>query len=239
MKQFEPSETLKRLPEQFFAKLVKKAAGLAQQGYDVINLGQGNPDQPTPDHIVEALQKAAANPRHHKYSPFQGYTFLKEAIADYYKREFGVGIHPENEVAILFGAKAGLVEISQCLLNEGDTVLMPDPGYPDYWSGVAMANAIMETMPLRKENDFLPDYEKISDNVLNKAKLLFLNYPNNPTGATASSSFFEETVKLAERHNFCVVHDFAYGTIGFDGKKPVSYLQTPGAKNTGVEIYSL
>jgi aminotransferase len=239
MKTFEPSEALQRLPEQFFAKLVKKAADLADQGHDVINLGQGNPDLPTPPHIVKAIQEASENPRYHKYSPFQGFPFLKEAVSEYYKREFKVEVDPKTEVAILFGAKAGLVEISQCLLNAGDTVLVPDPGYPDYWSGVAMADAKMETMPLTREKDYLPDYDGLSEKVLDDAKLMFLNYPNNPTGATAPESFFEKTVELADRHNICVVHDFAYGEIGFDGDKPVSYLQMPGAKDVGIEIYSL
>ncbi|HET7578833.1 MAG TPA: pyridoxal phosphate-dependent aminotransferase [Bacillales bacterium] len=239
MKSFEPSKALNRLPEQFFAKLTKKAALLTAEGYDVINLGQGNPDLPTPDHIVTAMQQATANPAYHRYSPFQGHAFLKEAAADYYRREFGVDVDPKNEVAILVGAKTGLVQISQCLLNEGDTALVPDPGYPDYWSGIALANARMETMPLRKENNFLPDYKKMPEELLNKAKLMFLNYPSNPTAVTAPPSFFEKTVELADRHNICVVHDFAYGTIGFDGHKPVSFLQTPGAKDIGIEIYTL
>lgn len=239
MKEFEPSDTLKRLPEQFFAKLTRKAAALAEQGYDVINLGQGSPDLPTPSHIVDAMQKATANPLYHRYSPFQGYSFLKEAVANYYRHEFNVEIDPKTEVAILLGAKAGLVEVSQCLLNEGDTVLVPDPGYPDYWSGIAIANAVMKTMPLRKENHFLPRYEQLPEEDLNEAKLMFLNYPGNPTGATAPLSFFEKTVNVANHYDICVVHDFAYGAIGFDGQKPVSFLQVPGAKDIGIEIYTL
>ncbi|HET7629602.1 MAG TPA: pyridoxal phosphate-dependent aminotransferase [Bacillales bacterium] len=239
MKTFEPSDALQRLPEQFFAKLTKKAAALTAKGHDVINLGQGNPDLPTPPHIVEAMQKAAAHPQYHKYSPFQGYPFLKEAVAEYYKREFDVDVDPKTEVAILFGAKVGLVEISQCLLNADDTVLVPDPGYPDYWSGIAMANAKMATMPLTEDNAFLPDFDAISEKTLDEAKLMFLNYPNNPTAVTAPASFYEKTVALADKHNICVVHDFAYGEIGFDGEKPRSFLQTPGAKDVGVEMYSL
>lgn len=208
------------------------------EGYDVINLGQGNPDQPTPPHIVAALQKAAANPKYHKYSPFRGYSFLKEAVAKFYKREYNVTIDPEKEVAILFGGKAGLVEIPQCLLNPGDVVLVPDPGYPDYWSGVALARAEMAMMPLRDENGFLPDYRELKEDIVKKAKLMFLNYPNNPTGAIATKAFFEETVSFAEKHDICVVHDFAYGAIGFDGQKPISFLQAEGAKDVGIEIYT-
>lgn len=239
MVRYPKSDALNRLPKQFFADLVVKTNAEIAKGYDVINLGQGNPDQPTPPHIVKALQTAAENPAYHKYSPFRGYRFLKEAIAEFYKREYDVDIDPDKEVAVLFGSKTGLVEITQCLLNRGDTVLMPDPGYPDYLSGVAMTGAKMELMPLRAENDFLPDYSALSDHVLDKAKLMFLNYPNNPTSATATSDFFEETVRLAEKNNICVLHDFAYGAIGFDGKKPRSFLQTPGAKDVGIEMYTL
>ncbi|KMJ58252.1 aminotransferase [Bacillus sp. LL01] len=239
MKHFQQSELLNRLPKQFFASLVEKVGSVMAQGHDVINLGQGNPDQPTPEHIVKSLQEAADKPNHHKYSPFQGHQFFKEAIATFYKREYDVDIDPDTEVAILFGGKAGLVEVPQCLLNEGDTVLVPDPGYPDYWSGVALAKAKMEYMPLKELYHFLPNYEDINPEVLAKAKLMFLNYPNNPTGAVATSAFFKKTVDLANKHDICVVHDFAYGAIGFDGKKPKSFLQTTGAKDVGIEIYTL
>ncbi|KXG10304.1 LL-diaminopimelate aminotransferase [Anoxybacillus sp. P3H1B] len=238
MKSFVQSELLQSLPKQFFASLVDKVGKVVAQGHDVINLGQGNPDQPTPPHIVEALQKAAANPKYHKYSPFRGYSFLKEAVAAFYQREYGVTVDPEREVAVLFGGKAGLVEIPQCLLNPGDVVLVPDPGYPDYWSGVALARAKMEMMPLYSENGFLPDYRQLDEKVVEKAKLMFLNYPNNPTGAVATDSFFQETVSFAQKHGICVVHDFAYGAIGFDGQKPISFLQAEGAKDVGIEIYT-
>ncbi|TCP30627.1 aminotransferase [Scopulibacillus darangshiensis] len=239
MKSFQSSQMLKQLPDQFFAKLVGKVARLSASGYDVINLGQGSPDQPTPRHVIDALKRAADNPLYHKYSPFQGHDFLKEAIAEFYKREYGVPIDPESEVAILYGGKSGLVEVSQCLLNPGDTALVPDPGYPDYWSGISMAKGRMSFMPLRESHVFLPDYDALSVKVLNQAKMMFLNYPGNPTGAVATPEFFAETVQIADRWNICVVHDFAYGAIGFDDKKPVSFLQTPGAKETGIEIYTL
>ncbi|MFE7061194.1 pyridoxal phosphate-dependent aminotransferase [Sutcliffiella sp. NPDC057660] len=239
MKLFQKSELLDQLPTQFFASLVQKVGRVVAEGHDVINLGQGNPDQPTPEHIVRSLQQAVDNPIHHKYSPFRGNDFFKEAIVEFYKREYNVTLDPKTEVAVLFGGKAGLVEIPQCLLNEGDTVLVPDPGYPDYWSGVALAKAQMEYMPLKEVYHFLPNYEDIDESVLDKAKLMFLNYPNNPTGAVATSKFFEETVDLADKHDICVVHDFAYGAIGFEGKRPLSFLQTPGAKEVGIEIYTL
>ncbi|WP_226659659.1 pyridoxal phosphate-dependent aminotransferase [Pseudalkalibacillus hwajinpoensis] len=239
MKQFQTSDALKRLPEQFFAKLAGKVNRYVEAGYDIINLGQGNPDQPTPDHIIKSLQNAAEKPSYHKYPPFRGQPFLKQAVADFYQREFGVELDPETEVAVLFGGKAGLVEVSQCLLNKGDVALVPDPGYPDYWSGVAMAEADMQMMPLLEKNHFLPDYDAIPEDSLKKAKMMFLNYPNNPTAAVATKCFFEETVRFAETNDICVVHDFAYGAIGFDGERPISFLETEGAKDNGIEIYTL
>lgn len=239
MKVYEKSNLLKQLPEQFFASLVQKVNQYIEKGHDVINLGQGNPDQPTPLHIIKALQSAAENPTNHKYSPFRGYAHLKEAVAEFYLKEYKVDIDPETEVAILFGGKAGLVEIPSCLLNQGDTVLLPDPGYPDYLSGVALIQAETIMMPLLEENNFLPDYSSIHQEELEKAKLMYLNYPNNPTGAVATSEFFERTVEIAEENDICVIHDFAYGAIGFDGKRPLSFLQTKGAKEIGIEIYTL
>lgn len=227
------------LPKQFFASLAAKVTDKVEQGYNIINLGQGNPDQPTPSHIVSALQKAASNPLYHKYSPFQGHRFLKEAIAQFYWREYNVEIDPDKEVAILFGGKTGLIEVSQCLLNPGDLCLVPDPGYPDYWSGISLAEAKMELMPLLQENHFLPDYKAIPTNRLEEAKMMFLNYPNNPTAGVATADFFKETVNVAYDHHISIVHDFAYGPLGFDGEKPISFLQTPGAKEVGIEIYTM
>ncbi|MDA2245782.1 pyridoxal phosphate-dependent aminotransferase [Bacillus cereus] len=239
MKLFQPSEIVTSLPTQFFASLVAKVNKVVAAGHDVINLGQGNPDQPTPQHIVKALQDAAEKTIHHKYPPFRGHESLKEAVATFYKREYGVELNPKTEVAILFGGKAGLVELPICFTNPGDTILVPDPGYPDYLSGVALAKAQFERMPLIAENNFLPDYTNIDDSIAERAKLMFLNYPNNPTGATASKDFFDGTIHFANKHNILVVHDFAYGAIGFDGQKPVSFLQADGAKNIGIEIYTL
>ncbi|PXW88041.1 aminotransferase [Pseudogracilibacillus auburnensis] len=239
MQIFEQSDAIKRLPEQFFAKLGKRVRELIQEGHDVINLGQGNPDLPTADHIVKALQEAAEKPINHKYSPFQGFPYFKQAVADFYKREYDVDLNPDEEVALMFGSKIGLFEVSQCLLNPGDTALLPNPGYPDYLSGVALANVTHEFMPLLEENGFLPDYSKISEDVLQKAKLMFLNYPNNPTSGVATKAFFDDTVALAKKHDICVVHDFAYGAIGFDGVKQPSFLASEGAKDVGIEMYTL
>ncbi|WP_102693177.1 pyridoxal phosphate-dependent aminotransferase [Rummeliibacillus pycnus] len=235
----ELSTKLQNLPKQFFANLVKQVSAAIAEGKDVINLGQGNPDQPTPIHIVKAMQEATANPQMHKYSPFRGLPELKQAISHFYKREYHVDIDPDTEVSILFGAKAGLVELPLAILNPGDTMLLPDPGYPDYLSGVTLADVHFETMPLLAENDFLPDYKKLSDDVKKRAKLIYLNYPNNPTGGIATKEFYEETVKLAKENEIAVLQDFAYGAIGFEGKKPISFLQTEGAKEVGIEVYTL
>lgn len=230
---------MSRLPDQFFSTLVGKVNGYINAGYDVINLGQGNPDLPTPPHIVHSLQKAVENPINHKYPPFSGKIKLKQAICTWYRTEHGVTLDPEKEVAILFGAKTGLVQISQILLNPGDIALVPDPGYPDYWSGIALAGAKKVTMPLDSANAFFPDFSKITVNQCKQTKLMFLNYPSNPTGACATSSFFDEAIRFAEKHKIVIAHDFAYGGIGFDGHKPLSYLSRPGAKDVGVEFYTM
>ncbi|WP_366349266.1 pyridoxal phosphate-dependent aminotransferase [Paenibacillus amylolyticus] len=233
------SDVMTQLPTQFFATLVQNVNREIARGHDVINLGQGNPDTPTPPHIVKKLQESAENPLYHKYSPFRGYSFLKEAVAKRYKEDYNVDLDPETEVAILFGGKTGLVQLPQVLLNPGDTVLVPDPGYPDYWSGVALAKANMSFMPLLESNAFLPDYEAVTAEDREKAKLMFLNYPNNPTSATAPLSFYEDTVEFAIQNQIVVASDFAYGAIGFDGHRPVSFLQAPGAKEVGIEFYTL
>lgn len=235
----ELSNKLKNLPKQFFANLVKQVSEATAEGRDIINLGQGNPDKPTPAHIVKTMQQAIANPEMHKYSPFRGLPELKQAVATFYKREYNVDINPDTEVAILFGTKAGLVELPMAILNPGDTMLLPDPGYPDYLSGVTLADVQLETMPLLENNNFLPDYKKLSEDVKKRAKLMYLNYPNNPTGAIATKEFYEETIKLAKENQITVLQDFAYGAIGFDGKKPISFLQVEGAKEVGIEVYTL
>jgi aminotransferase len=235
----QPSDMMDRLPTQFFATLVAKVNKVIAAGHDVINLGQGNPDLPTPPHIVEELQTQAGNPLHHKYPPFSGRLELKQAVAHWYKQEFDVDLDPEEEVAILFGSKTGLVEICQVLMNQGDVALVPDPGYPDYWSGVAVVDGRMVMMPLTAENQFLPDYGQIAQADLDRAKLMFLNYPNNPTAVNAPFEFYEETIRFARKNEIVVCHDFAYGAISYDGKKPVSFMQVPGAKEVGVEFYTL
>jgi aminotransferase len=235
----QPAQRLRRLPSQLFARLVASTQSLQSAGHDVINLGQGNPDLPTPAHVVAAAHRAVDNPATHKYSPFGGLKVLREAAATWYESEFNVALDPETEICILIGAKLGLQEISLCLLDEGDICLMPDPGYPDYSSGVALAGGHAFPMPLLAEHRFLPDLSAIPKEVAQAAKLMFLNYPTNPTGAIASPAFFREVVAYAGEHNIAVAHDLAYGDLVFDSRERVSFLQAPGAKSVGVEFCTL
>ncbi|MBT2652990.1 pyridoxal phosphate-dependent aminotransferase [Oceanobacillus sp. ISL-73] len=233
------SKRLKQLPPQFFASLVQKVNQAISEGRDVINLGQGNPDQPTPSHIIKALQSAAEDPITHKYSPFRGTEDFRKAAATFYKREYQVDLDPDTEIAILFGSKIGLVELPLALMNPNEWMMLPNPGYPDYLSSIPLADIQYDTMPLLEENNFLPNYEQLTLSQKERTKLLYLNYPNNPTGATAHSDFFKETVALGKNYDIGIVHDFAYGAIGFNEEKPISFLQTEGAKEVGIELYTL
>ncbi len=233
------SKRLQQLPEQFFSSLAAQTAKALAEGRDVINLGQGNPDQPTPAHIVKAMQKAVADPQNHKYSLFRGIKEMRQAAADFYQREYGVEIDPDNEVALLAGTKIGLVELPLAFLDPGESLLLPDPGYPDYMSGAPLAGIDMDLMTLKPENNYLPDYSELDDTVLARASMMYLNYPNNPTGAIATKEFFDDTIRFAKDNDIAVVHDFAYGAIGYEGVKPPSFLQSPGAKEVGIEMYTL
>lgn len=233
------SNRLKDFPPHFFATLVNKVEAAQAEGRDIINLGRGNPDQPTPPHIVKALQEAAADPTTHGYSPFRGTTELREAVAEFYKREYNVDLDPDKEIAIMGGTKIGLIELPFAVMNEGELLLLPDPGYPDYLSSISLAGIKYDTMPLLAENNFLPDYENLTAEQKEKAKLMYLNYPSNPTAVNASIEFFDETVAFAKEQNIAVLHDFAYVGIGFGGEKPVSFLQAEGAKEVGIELMSL
>ncbi|MCM3610110.1 pyridoxal phosphate-dependent aminotransferase [Planococcus sp. MERTA32b] len=233
------SKRLQQLPEQFFSSLAAQTAKAAAEGRDVINLGQGNPDQPTPAHIIKVMQEAVAEPRNHKYSPFRGIKEMRQAAADFYKREYDVDIDPDLEVALLAGTKIGLVELPLALLDPGESLLLPDPGYPDYMSGAPLAGIDMDLMTLKPENGYLPNYSELEQKTLGRAAMMYLNYPNNPTGAVATKEFFDDTVQFAKANDIAVVHDFAYGAIGYEGVKPPSFLQSEGAKDIGIEMYTL
>ena len=238
MKHFAPSIAIDRLPAPVFAELANRIGAVKAAGHDVITLGQGTPDQTTPVHILDALKQAIDEPTNLQYPPFRGHDFLKQAVARFYANEFGVTIDPATEVAILLGSKAGIVALPQTIVNPGEGVIVPDPGYPDYLSGAALAGAYPITLPLLEKNDFLPDYNLLDTTDVERARMLFLNYPSNPTGATATAEAFEQTVAFADANDICVVHDLAYGGISFDGPTR-SFLQTEGAKDVGIELFSL
>lgn len=236
--EFKQSQLLNNLPKQFFANLVAKVNKKIAAGVDVINLGQGNPDKPTPDYIVKSAQQWVADPQTHKYSLFRGLPAFKQAAADFYHEKYGVRLDPEKEVVILGGSKIGLVELPWALMNPGDTYLLPDPGYPDYLSGAALGKVKFATVPLLAENKFLPDLDAIPEELAHRAKFFYLNYPNNPTGAVATPEFYRQLVAWAKKYQVGIISDFAYGAIGFDDQQPVSFMETPGAKEVGIEFYT-
>ncbi|MFA5055289.1 MAG: LL-diaminopimelate aminotransferase [Dehalococcoidia bacterium] len=234
-----PAKRIEQLPPYLFVGISKKIAEKKSQGIDVISLGIGDPDLPTPPHIIERLCRAARDPQNHRYPDSEGLPEFRKAVADWYKRRFDIGLDPNKEVVSLIGAKDGVAHISWCLIDPGDIALVPDPGYPVYATGAMFCGGESYYMPLREENGFLPDLEGIPENVVRKSKLLWINYPNNPTGAVAGIDFFEKVVAFAKKHDIAVCHDAPYTEIAFDGYKPVSFLQARGAMDVGIEFHSL
>ena len=225
---------LDAVPPYLFAELERKIEERERAGIDVISLGIGDPDLPTPEPVVEALARAARDPRTHQYPSNRGTNEFREAVAAFYAERFGVEIDPDTEVIPVLGGKEGVAHVAFATLDPGDTALAPDPGYPPYTSGPIFAGANVRYLPLSEENEFLPDLEGAPD-----ANLLFLNYPNNPTGATGEIEFFQQAVRFARDRGVIVVHDNAYSEITFDGYVAPSFLQAKGAKRFGVEIFSL
>jgi LL-diaminopimelate aminotransferase len=239
MSRTDPSKRLEAMPPYMFAELERRVAEKRAAGIDVISLGIGDPDRPTFPFIVEAMQKAVADPANHRYPSNRGREEFRRALADFYQRRFGVEIDPESEVIPAIGAKECIYNLCFAFLDEGDVALSADPGYPVYTGGPILAGADVELVPLLPELDFAPDLDAIDPMALSKARLMFLNYPNNPTGAVVSDGFFERVVELARRHDFLVVHDNAYSETTYDGYVAPSFLATPGAKEVGVEVFSL
>lgn len=228
-----------RIPPYLFADLDRKRAALAAQGVDVVNLSIGDPDLPTPDHIVEALQRAACDPRTHTYPPYEGTRAFREAVANWYSRRFGVELDPEREVLALIGSKEGLAHVPWVWVDPGDMVLVSDPGYPVYRTAALLAEGEPVGVPLLRERGWLPDLGAVPEAVARRARLFFLNYPNNPTAATAPLGFFEEAVAFAQRYGILLVHDNTYSEIAYDGVRPPSLLQVPGGREVGLEFHSL
>jgi len=235
----ELAERLSRLPPYLFVEINRKIAELRAQGKDVVNFGVGDPDLPTPSHIVERLCLAAHDPANHGYPETDGLPELRQAIAGWYHGRFGVELDPTKEVLPLIGSKEGIGHIALCFIDPGNLALIPDPGYPPYSLGTILAGGEPYFMPLREENDFLPDFETIPDEVADKAKLMWLNYPNNPTGAIADLEFFDKAVHFAQQHGLAICHDAPYTEVAFDGYRPPSFMQLPCARRIGVEFHSL
>ncbi|HNX80664.1 MAG TPA: LL-diaminopimelate aminotransferase [Candidatus Omnitrophota bacterium] len=236
---FKLSKRLKSLPPYLFVEIDKAKRKARAEGRDIIDLGIGDPDQPTPAHIIEKLYHAAQDPATHKYALDQGMPILRQAISDWYKRRFTVTLSPENEVLPLIGSKEGIAHFPLAFLNEGDYALIPDPCYPPYKGGTIFAGGKPYLMPLLESNSFLPDLKKIPAAVLRKAKILYINYPNNPTGRTADKDFYRELVAFAHKHKLIVVSDLAYSEMSYDGYKAPSFLEIDGAREVAIEFHSL
>lgn len=229
---------VKHLPPYLFASIDKMKQQALRNGIDLIDLSIGDPDIPTPSPIVEAMQRAVTDPANHRYPSYEGMLSYRTAVAQWYKRRFHVDLDPGEEVLSLIGSKEGIGHIPLAFVNPGDTVLVPSPGYPVYSIGTLFAGGQSYFMPLKEENDFLPDLNRIPKTILKKAKLLFINYPNNPTSTTAPVDFFERVIRIAREFNIIVCHDASYTEIYFD-EKPLSFMQIPGAKDVGIEFHSL
>ena len=233
------ADRIKNLPPYLFAAIDKAKQEARARGVDVIDLSVGDPDLPTPAHIVEALRQAAEDTSNHQYPSYEGKLTFRTAVADWYKRTFNVDLDPRNEVLTLIGSKEGIAHAPLAFINPGDVALIPDPAYPVYRTATAFAGGEPVIMPLLKENKFLPDLEAIPVEVARRAKIMFLNYPNNPIGATADRSFFRELIDFAREYNIIVMHDNPYSEIYYDGHRSLSLLEIDGAKDVAVEFHSL
>jgi LL-diaminopimelate aminotransferase len=234
-----PSKRLERIPPYAFAELERKIAEKRKEGVDVISLGIGDPDRPTPPLIVEAMQEAVSEPETHRYPSNRGREEFRGAVRDFYERRFDVKLDPEHEIVPALGAKEAIFNLNLAFLDPGDYALAADPGYPVYTGGPWLAGGEPVLMALKPELGFVPDLGAIEEEIANRAKLMFLNYPNNPTGAIVPDGFFERVVEFARAYEILVVHDNSYSEISYDGYRAPSFLQTPGAKDVGVEVFSL
>ena len=228
-----------KLPPYLFAEVSKRIAQRHAEGHDVISLGIGDPDLPTPQHIVDAMAQLVHDPANHRYPESEGLPEFRQAVAEWYDRRFGVVLDPKREIISLIGSKEGIGHIALCVIDPGDIALVPDPGYPVYAVGTMFAGGWSYYLPLKEENGFLPDLEAIPSQVVDHAKVLWLNYPNNPTGAVATVDFFERAIVFAKKHELLICHDGPYADVAFDGYKPLSFLEVPGAKEVGIEFNSL
>jgi LL-diaminopimelate aminotransferase len=237
--QIKTASRLGLLPPYLFAELDRLKKEVQQKGVDVISLGIGDPDLPTPKHIVESLKRAAENPANHRYPDYEGLEQFRKAAADWFERRFGVRFDPKTEVCALIGSKEGIANFSTAVVDPGDIVLIPDPGYPVYYSGCVFNGGEPYFLPLKQENGFRPDFAAIPAEIARRAKLLWLNYPNNPTGATVDRAFFEQAVKFCLANNIILAHDSAYSEIAYDGYRAPTVFEVEGARECAVEFQSL
>ncbi len=235
----EVSKRIKQLPPYLFAEIDRLKEEVINKGVDVIDLGVGDPDIPTPEEIVEVGKNAVEKPENHRYPSYVGMYEFRRAVSDWYKRRFGVELDPDTEVVSLIGSKEGIAHLPLAYIDGGDYALVPDPGYPVYPVAVMFAGGEVYRMPLKEENGFLPELDAIDRDVLNKTKLMYIGYPNNPTSAVATEEFYKKVVELAKEFDFIVASDNAYSEIAYDGYKPISFLEVKGAKDVGIEFHSL
>ena len=235
---FEPASRIRHLPPYLFSSIDKMKKKAMERGADLVDLSIGDPDIPTPSPIVDAMKKAVEKPSNHRYPSYEGMLSFREAVSKWYKKRFSVKIDPQSEVLSLIGSKEGIGHIPLAFVNPGDIVLVPSPGYPVYSVGTLFAGGKSYAMPLKEENAFLPDLDIIPKKVFARTKLLFINYPNNPTSVTAPVNFYNEVVRIALKYNIIVCHDASYTEIYY-GSKPLSFMQIPNSKNVGIEFHSL
>jgi len=235
----EYADRIHQIPPYLFAEIDKKKAEMKKKGMDLIDLGVGDPDLPTPKPIIDQLKKASEDPKNHRYPSYEGMIEFRRAVAQWFEKRFHLTFDPETEILTLIGSKEGIAHIPLAFVNPGDYVLVPSPGYPVYRIATLFAGGTPYFLPLLKENGFLPKLSNIPKEVAEKTKLLFLNYPNNPTSAIAEKAFFEEVVAFARRYQVIVCHDAAYSELAFDGYRPLSFFEVEGAKELGIEFHSL
>jgi len=236
---FKLSKKIQALPPYLFLEIDKAKRAARAQGRDIIDLGIGDPDQPTPAHIIEKLYAAARDPATHRYALDQGMPVLRSSMAKWCKNRFNVDLNPDTEILPLIGSKEGIAHFPLAFLNQGDYALIPDPCYPPYKGGTIFAGGKPYLMPLRESNGFLPDLKKIPAAILKKAKIIYINYPNNPTSAIADTGFYQEVINFAKKHKLIVISDLAYSEMAYDGYRPQSFLELEGARDVAIEFHSL
>jgi len=232
------AKRMDNLPPYLFAEIDRKKALKQAEGVDVISLGIGDPDMPTPQRIIDAMAVAITNPKNHQYPSYSGSVPYRKACAEWMKRRFDVEVDPATEVLALIGSKEGIAHIFPAFVDNGDYVLVPGVGYPVYTTGAILIDANVYYMPMNESNDWMADFESTPADVLAKAKLMFLSYPNNPSSAIATPEYFDRAIAFAKKHDLLIVHDNAYSEIAFDGYRPPSFLERPGAMDVAIELFS-